>query len=210
MQTIVCKRDTKDITFISRVTVNAIFGIFIILNHCYHCYHPQRTTKQDYNRIFFLSSLDQISSCLSLCYVNFFLIQKHNINSLWQLQCCTSPTLFVPPYHLLINLNTMHSNRHLISLWFPSICHNDNGCFTLYWRLLTVDFHLCTIPMGSILNNDRWILSRWTRQPLLSKKPLRTLIPIPGCSSHACLVSSSSWLSSMVLYVPSMIRQYQY
>ena len=101
---------------------------------------------------------------------------------------------FIPLYNndLLFYLNTINYHRHLISLWFPSICHNDNGCFTLYWRLLTVDFHLCTMPMGSILNNDRRILSRWTRNPLLIKKPLRILISIPGCSSHACLVSSSS------------------
>lgn len=81
-------------------------------------------------------------------------------------------------------LNTLNYHRHLISLWLPSICHNDNGCFTLYWRLLTVDFHLCTIPMGSILK-DRRILSLWTRNPLLSRKPFRILIPIPRCSSHA-------------------------
>lgn len=154
----------------------------------------------------------RVYSCLCLCYVNFFLIQKQNSLDSWNAaQALHFLSKFIPHYNndLLFYLNTINYNRHLISLWLPSICHNDNRCFTLYWHLLTVDFHLCTVPMGSILNNDRRILSRWTRNPFLSKKPLRTLIPIPGCSPHTCLVSSSSWLSSTVLYVPSMIRQYK-
>ena len=110
----------------------------------------------------------------------------------------------------LFYLNTMSYNSHLISLWFSSTCHSDSRCFTLHWRLLTVDFHLCTIPTGSILNSNKQILSCWTCKPLLSKKPLRILIPIPGYSSHASLVSSWSWLSSMVLYFPTIIRQYHY
>ena len=43
--------------------------------------------------------------------------------------------------------NVLHI--HLISLWFPSICHSSKGPRTLYCRLSIVANHLREVPKGS-------------------------------------------------------------
>lgn len=49
--------------------------------------------------------------------------------------------------------NVLHI--HLISLWFPSICHSSKGPWTLYCRLSIVANHLREVPKGS----HHWTLS---------------------------------------------------
>lgn len=89
------------------------------------------------------------------------------------------------------------TTRHLISLWYPSMCHKLFDIQTLYCLLWRARLNLASTPLGSILMRLSLTLERWILRPIPLKNPVSDLTPELGWMSTNCLVMTSRSMLSI-------------